>query len=52
MFFYANYEGFRPIQPNDLYNVVPTANQIAGDFSAGTQQLYNSYVLDPTTPTG
>ncbi len=52
MFFFGNYEGFRQIQPNDLYNLVPNANQIAGNFSADTQQLYNPYVLDPTTPTG
>lgn len=52
MFFFGNYEGFRQIQPNDLYNLVPNATQIAGDFSADTNQLYNPYVLDPSTPTG
>ncbi|MGA8731170.1 MAG: carboxypeptidase regulatory-like domain-containing protein [Terracidiphilus sp.] len=52
MFFFGNYEGFRQIQPNDLYNLVPNASQIAGDFSADPQQLYNPYVLDPSTPTG
>jgi hypothetical protein len=52
MFFFGNYEGFRQIQPNDLYNLVPNASQLAGDFSADPQQLYNPYVLDPTTPTG
>jgi hypothetical protein len=52
MFFFANYEGFRQIQPNDLYNLVPNSSQLAGDFSADTQQLYNPYVIDPTTPTG
>jgi Carboxypeptidase regulatory-like domain len=52
IFFFGNYEGFRQIQPNDLYNLVPNANQLAGNFSADTQQLYNPYVLDPTTPTG
>jgi hypothetical protein len=52
MFFFGNYEGFRQIQPNDLYNLVPNADQAAGNFSADTQQLYNPYVLDPTTPTG
>ena len=52
MFFFADYEGFRQIQPNDLYNMVPTAAQIAGDFSAYSGQLYNPYVLDPTTATG
>lgn len=52
MFFFADYEGFRQIQPNDLYNMVPTALQIAGDFSSYAGQLYNPYVLDPTTKTG
>jgi len=52
MFFFANYEGFRQIQPNDDFNLVPNAQQIAGDFSADSSQLYNPYVLDPTTPTG
>jgi hypothetical protein len=52
MFFFGNYEGFRQIQPSDDYNLVPTAQQIAGNFSADTNQLYNPYVLDPTTPTG
>src|ERR1700733_6974271 len=52
MFFFGNYEGFRQIQPNDDYNLVPTAQQIAGDFTNDTQQLYNPYVLDPTTPKG
>jgi hypothetical protein len=41
MFFFANYEGFRQIQPTDTYNNVPTAAQLAGDFSADTQQLVN-----------
>jgi len=52
MFFFGNYEGFRQIQPNDNYNLVPTAQQIAGNFTSDPQQLYNPYVLDPTTPTG
>ena len=41
MFFYVNYEGFREIQPADVYDNVPTADQRAGDFSADTQQLVN-----------
>jgi outer membrane receptor protein involved in Fe transport len=52
MFFFANYEGFRQIQPSDDFNLVPTSQQIAGNFSANPNQLYNPYVLDPTTPTG
>ena len=41
MFFYANYEGFRLIQPQDEYNNVPNAQQLAGNFSADSQQLVN-----------
>jgi hypothetical protein len=52
IFFYGNYEGFRQLVPSDDYNLVPNANQEAGNFSADTQQLYNPYVLNPATPTG
>lgn len=41
MFFYGNYEGFRQIQPADNYVNVPTAAQLAGNFSADTTQLVN-----------
>jgi hypothetical protein len=44
MFFFGNYEGFREIKPATVYSRVPTAQQLAGDFSADPQQLY-----DPTT---
>jgi hypothetical protein len=52
IFFFANYEGFRQLQPSDDYNLVPNADQRAGNFSADPQQLYNPYVQDPSTPTG
>jgi len=69
MFILGDYEGFRQIQPNDDYNMVPNSTQTGGDFSAlctsngGTfdtnnlcsvaaGQLYNPYVLDPTTTKG
>lgn len=52
MFFFLNYEGFRQSQPNNLYNMVPTAAQKTGDFSSYQGQLYNPFVLDATTPTG
>jgi hypothetical protein len=52
MFFFANYEGFRQTEPTDVYTMVPTADQIAGNFRDVTKQLYNPYVLDSTTPTG
>ena len=43
MFFFLNYEGFRLIQPADIFNLVPNAQQRAGDFSADTKQLYNPF---------
>jgi len=52
IFFFANYEGFRQLVPNDNYNLVPTATQESGNFSSDQQQLYNPYVLDPGSPTG
>jgi len=41
MFFFGNYEGFREIQPADNFANVPTAAQLAGDFSANPAQLVN-----------
>jgi hypothetical protein len=52
IFFFGNYEGFRQLVPSDNYNLVPNANQEAGNFSADTQQLYNPYILDSASPTG
>lgn len=52
VFFFGNYEGFRQLVPGDDYNLVPNANQLAGNFSADTQQLYNPYILDAASPTG
>ena len=47
MFFFLNYEGFRLIQPNDLFNLVPSTQQLAGNFSADTKQLYNPFTGQP-----
>lgn len=47
LFFFFNYEGFRLIQPNDLNELVPTAAERAGDFSAVATQLYNPYTNAP-----
>ncbi len=47
MFFFLNYEGFRQIQPTDEYNLVPTAQQLAGNFSTDSQQLYNPFTGAP-----
>ena len=52
LFFFGNYEGFRQLVPSDDYNLVPNTNQEGGDFSADTQQLYNPYILDSSSPTG
>ena len=47
MFFFLNYEGFRLIQPADIFNLVPTAQQRAGDFSGDAKQLYNPFTGEP-----
>ena len=47
VFFFLNYEGFRLIQPNDEFSLVPTQNQLAGNFSADTKQLVNPYTNMP-----
>jgi hypothetical protein len=41
IFFFANYEGFRQIQPATVYSKVPTPQEIQGDFSANPKQLYS-----------
>ena len=33
IFFFANYEGFRLLQPSDNYNLVPNSSQEGGDFT-------------------
>lgn len=43
MFFFFNYEGFRLLQPNDDYALVPTMAERSGDFSALSKQLMNPY---------
>lgn len=43
LFFFANYEGFRQLQPATVYNRVPTAAMLQGDFSADPQQLYSPF---------
>ena len=47
MFYFLNYEGFRLIQPADIFNLVPNAAQRAGDFSANPKQLYNPFTGAP-----
>lgn len=47
LFFYLNYEGFRQIQPSDDYELVPTAAERAGNFSADAQTLIDPYTGVP-----
>ncbi|WP_161557654.1 carboxypeptidase regulatory-like domain-containing protein [Acidisarcina polymorpha] len=47
MFFFLNYEGFRLLQPTTQYALVPTAEQLAGNFSADTKQLFNPFTGAP-----
>ena len=47
IFFFLNYEGFRLIQPADEFNLVPTASQLAGDFSADAKPLTNPFTGAP-----
>jgi outer membrane receptor protein involved in Fe transport len=43
MFFFVNYEGYRQIQPGNLYGNVPTAEMLQGDFSAFTKPILNPF---------
>ena len=43
MFFFLNYEGFRQIFPSDNFYNVPTAQQLAGNFSALGKPLINPF---------
>ena len=47
MFYFGNYEGFRQIQPTTVFTRVPTAQQLAGNFSSDTQQLINPFNNTP-----
>lgn len=47
LFFFLNYEGFRLIQPSDEYELVPTAAERAGNFSALSKPLINPYTGVP-----
>lgn len=47
MFFFLNYEGFRQEQPTSEFALVPTPQQIAGNFSANPKQLVNPYTGAP-----
>ena len=60
LLFFTNYEGFRVVQHQQLFAVVPDANLRQGDFSKYTPPgpggtflptpvIYNPYDVDPTT---
>ena len=40
-FFFANYEGFRQTQAQSAMDTVPTAAEVAGDFSASGAAIYD-----------
>jgi hypothetical protein len=51
-FFFFSYEGFRQINGASMLALIPTPAQIAGDFSATKQPLYDPYstATDPQNP--
>ncbi len=51
-FFYGGYEGFRQSQTSQNQILVPTADQLNGNFSALSSQIYNPFTtrLDPNKP--
>jgi hypothetical protein len=51
-FFYASYEGFRSSREAATLGLVPTAQQLAGDFSGISNQLYDPFTTrpDPANP--
>jgi Carboxypeptidase regulatory-like domain/TonB dependent receptor len=42
-FFYFSYEGFRNHSSSESLYLTPTSEQLAGDFSAVSSQIYNPY---------
>jgi outer membrane receptor protein involved in Fe transport len=53
-FFYAAYEGFRNSSIASTIYTTPTSDELAGNFSAFSGQIFNPYsvVPAPATPTG
>lgn len=49
-FFFIAAEGFTYSKPQDTFQIVPTAAQLNGDFSATSTQLYNPYSITQTSP--
>ena len=52
-FFFFGYESFRYSQSNNAYIQVPTAQELTGNFSDQSRQIYNPYTTrpDPNNPT-
>jgi hypothetical protein len=49
LFFFANYEGGRQIQPEPSYDTVPTAAERGGDFSGVLPGGVSPIIYDPST---
>jgi hypothetical protein len=49
MFFFANYEGGRQIQPTPSYSTVPTSAERTGDFSGVLPGGVSPVIYDPST---
>jgi len=51
-FFFAGYEGFRSTRASEILDTFPTPQQLGGDLSSITQQIYNpwSTAPDPALP--
>ena len=50
-FFFFSYEGYRQDNPNSALTIVPTAQQLAGDFT-GSKPIYNPFTtrINPNNP--
>ena len=51
-FFFFSYEGYRQVNPNSALTVVPTPQQLSGDFSGQARQIFNPFTtrVDPANP--
>jgi hypothetical protein len=48
-FFFFSYEGYRQVNPNSALTVVPTPQQLSGDFSGQSRQIFDPFStrIDP-----
>ena len=51
-FFFASYEGFRAIQSAEDREIVPTTDQLSGNFTSSAVPIYNPFTTapDPANP--